>query len=218
MKTIITSICAAALLAGGVAQGQVILDFDFTGAPGNQVSTSGTPTGAGVGVISNAIIDRGSGLNPASASNSISSNGWDDLSPNDYFSIRFDIASGNAINFQTLSLSTRSSSSGPGFLSVYSSLDSFSTALFSFTQPGTSTVTANYNISTLTGVTGSVEFRIIADNTTSAGGGTIGSTGTFRINSASFEGSVIPEPSTALLLTLGMGVLAVVRRRKLMTA
>jgi hypothetical protein len=100
-------------------------------------------------------------------------------------------------------------------LSVYSSEDSFATALFSFEQVGTANTDATYNFS-LTGLTGPVEFRMLADNTTSAGGGTIGATGTFRVNSAVINGDVVavPEPTSLALGGIGLVALAGIARAR----
>ena len=77
------------------------------------------------------------------------------------------------------------------------------------------------DMSALTGLTGTVEFRIYADNNVSANGGSISSGGTFRLGDhfdgsnfteVRFEGTVVPAPASAALLGLG-GLVAVRRRR-----
>jgi hypothetical protein len=202
-------VACAALLASE-SRAAVVVDYNFAGEPGNQVSTAGTTTLE----VTPIAFTRGSGLTATSAANSISSSGWDTLAATDYFSFGFTVNPGFFANLESISLSTRSSNTGPGFLSVYSSLDGFTDALFSFTQTGTGTTTAQYDVSSLAGLTGPVEFRILSDNTTSANGGTIGSAGTFRVNSASIQGQVtaVPEPASVLALSLISGGAVLMRR------
>lgn len=210
MKRILSIFVAVAMLGVVPATAAVVVDYNFAGAPGNQASTAGTTTLE----VTPLDFTRGSGLTATTAANSISSSGWNTLVADDYFSFGFDVNPGFFANLESISLSTRSSGTGPGFLSVYSSLDGFTSALFSFTQTGTVTTTAAYDVSSLTGLTGPVEFRILADNATSAGGGTIGAAGTFRVNSASIEGQVtaVPEPGSVLALSLISGGAVVMRR------
>jgi hypothetical protein len=53
----------------------------------------------------------------------------------------------------------------------------------------------------------SVEFRFTPRNATA------GSTGNIHINGLSVEGTVIPEPSGSLLALIGIGLIAIRRRR-----
>lgn len=211
---------AAAVLAAvaGTASADVITSYVNFGQTGDQAAS---PVGTVAANVSALPLTRGAGINPSAAGNSISSNGWDDLSADDYFTFGFTVDAGYSVDLDTLWFGSRSSNTGPGFLSVYSSLDGFSAPLYSFAQVGTAFNNNIADLSGLTGLTGSVEFRIYADNGVSANGGAISSGGTFRLGDHfdganftefRFEGTVVPAPASAALLGLG-GLVAIRRRR-----
>jgi len=209
---------AVLVITAGTASADVITSWVNFGQPGDQAFS---PVGTEAANVTGSVLTRGSGITATGAGNSISANGWDDLSADDYFTFGFTVDAGYSVDLDTLWFGSRSSGSGPGFLSVYTSLDGFTTPVYSFAQVGTSFNNNIADLSSLTGLTGSVEFRILADNGTSASGGTIGSGGTFRLGDHfdgsdftefRFEGTVVPAPASAALLGLG-GLVAVRRRR-----
>jgi len=211
---------AAAILAAvaGTASADVITSYVNFGQTGDQASS---PVGTVAANVSALPLTRGAGLNANAGGNSLNSSGFDTLDASDYVTFGFTVDAGYSVNLDTLYFGSRSSNSGPGFLSVYSSLDGFAAPLFSFAQVGTAFTNSAADLSSLTGLTGSVEFRIYADNGVSANGGTVGSSGTFRVgdyNDGSnfsefrFEGTVVPAPASAALLGLG-GLVAIRRRR-----
>ncbi len=211
---------AAAVLAvvAGTASADVITSYVSFGQPGDQISS---PVGTVAANVSALPLTRGAGLNPSAAGNSISSNGWDTLDGTDYFTFGFSVDAGYSVNLDNLWFGSRSSNTGPGFLSVYTSLDGFSAPLYSFAQVGTAFSNHIADMSSLTGLTGSVEFRIYADSGVSANGGAISSGGTFRLGDHfdganftefRFEGTVVPAPASAALMGLG-GLVALRRRR-----
>jgi len=73
--------------------------------------------------------------------------------------------------------------------------------------------TYSFDLSSVTAIDNSpnVYLRLIADSTVSAGGGTVGTGGTDRVDNVTV--SVVPEPATLALLGLGLGGLAIARRR-----
>lgn len=209
---------AVLVITAGTASADVITSWVNFGQTGDQAFS---PVGTEAANVTGSVLTRGVGLNPSGAGNSISANGWDDLSADDYFTFGFTVDAGYSVDLDTLWFGSRSSGSGPGFLSVYTSLDGFTTPVYSFAQVGTAFNNNIADLSSLTGLTGSVEFRILADNGTSASGGTIGSGGTFRLGDHydgsdytefRFEGTVVPAPASAALLGLG-GLVAARRRR-----
>lgn len=209
---------AVLVITAGTASADVITSYVNFGQTGDQAFS---PVGTEAPNVTGSVLTRGSGITATGAGNSISANGWDDLSADDYFTFGFTVDAGYSVDLDTLWFGSRSSGSGPGFLSVYTSLDGFTTPVYSFAQVGTSFNNNIADLSSLTGLTGSVEFRILADNGTSASGGTIGSGGTFRLGDHfdgsdftefRFEGTVVPAPASAALLGLG-GLVAVRRRR-----
>lgn len=220
MKTI----TAIALVAGlaTAASADVITSYANFGQPGNQ---DFTPVSVEADNITGLNLTRGSGLNATNAGNSFSSNGWDQGDgddADDYFSFGFTVADGFSVNLETLWMGSRSSGTGPGFLGIFVSTDGFATEVASFTQVGTTFNNSIYDLSALTGLTGTVEFRIYAQNDVSAGGGVVGSGGTFRVGDhrdadavfteMRFEGTVVPAPGAFALLGLG-GLVAIRRRR-----
>jgi uncharacterized protein (TIGR03382 family) len=219
MKTI----TAIALVAGlaTAASADVITSWVNFGQPGNQDSSAVGTADANVTGIA---LTRGSGLNATAANNSFSSSGWDQGDgddANDYYSFGFTVADGFSVNLDSFWVGSRSSNTGPGFLGLFSSVDGFSTNLFTFTQVGTAFNNVIADMSALTGLTGTVEFRVLALNSVSANGGTVASGGTFRFGDhfdgtnfteMRFTGTVIPAPGAMALLGLG-GLVATRRRR-----
>lgn len=215
MKTI----TAIALVAGlaTAASAEVITSWVNFGQPGDQASSA---VGTAAANVSGIELTRGAGLTPTAAGNSFSASGWS-TDANDYFSFGFTVADGYAVNLSSLWIGTRSSNTGPGFLGLFYSVDGFASSMHTFVQVGTAFNNAVIDLSDLTGLTGTVEFRIAALNNTSANGGSIAAAGTFRVGDHSdganftemrFEGSVVPAPGAMALLGLG-GLVAVRRRR-----
>lgn len=214
MRTAFIVVLAGAALA---AQADVIAEWDLLGTPGDQASTTGTAA-AHVSAID---LTRGAGLGVSAAGNSFSSVGWNNEA-GDYMSFGFNVEAGYSVDLASLYIGTRSSGTGPGMLGLYYSGDGFSSALTTFTQSGTAFLNSIVNLSSLTGLMGSVEFRIYQIGTVSAGGGVTGTSGTFRLTAyfengqfsrnLGFEGTVSPAP--AALSLLGLGGLVASRRRR----
>jgi endonuclease/exonuclease/phosphatase family metal-dependent hydrolase len=161
--------------------------WDFTGEPGNQEFTSG----AGSSNISALNFTRGSALNANTGTNSINSSNWS-LSENSYFSFGLEVEEGFAADLDNLIISSRSSGTGPGNLALRFSGDNFETDLASWSQSGTNFANQTIDLSGLGRLTGKVEFRIYITNTVSAGGGTVASGGTFRVNNSLKDGVSVP--------------------------
>ncbi len=182
------SLLSAAALAAfaGAANAQITLtEWVLFGETGDQVSTAATNNAAGV---TGDLMARGAGITPTAAGNSISASGWNDLAADDYFTFGFTVDSGSSVDLDELWIATRSSNTGPGFLGLRYSGDGFASDIASIVNTGTFFTNSVIDLSTLTGLTGTVEFRIYAQNNVSANGGTIGSSGTLRI-SEYFDGA-----------------------------
>ena len=215
MQKIAIATVIAAL--AGTANAQ-IAQWDLLGAPGNQAFTTGTGT---ANVTANNLT-RGSGITGNAGGSSFNSAGWNDLGANDFISFGFNVAPGFAVNLDSLYIGSRSSNTGPGFLGLFSSVDGFSTNLFTFAMTGTDFRNDQVNLSALTNLTGNVEFRVRALNGTSATGGAISSTGTFRLTAffsggafdrnLQFTGTVVPTPGAAALAAIA-GLVSIRRRR-----
>ncbi|PPC89234.1 MAG: hypothetical protein CTY34_12130, partial [Methylobacter sp.] len=171
---------------------------------------------------------RGAGLTANSGSGSLNSTGFTGQAT-DFLSFGFSVADGFSVNLEQLFIGTRSSNTGPGTLGLFYNGDNFASSLFTFSQSGTSNLFSIVDLSALTGLTGSVEFRILQIGTNSANGGaTTSSTGTFRVqdyvvssidNNLRFTGTVnavasVPVPAAFWLFGSAVAGFAA-RKRKL---
>ncbi len=179
-------------------------------------------TGTALGVHASSATDWST---PAGngTTNSLSVNTW---AVGDYFEFQV-----STIGFTGLGVSfdQTSSSTGPrDFDFAYSTDGSLFTTVSPYTvlQNGL-TPNPSWNVNTsssaysfafdLSGVTAideqaSVYFRLINSSTTSAGGGTVATTGTDRVDNFTVY-SPVPEPSTAALFGLGLLACSFIRRR-----
>jgi hypothetical protein len=219
MKKLI--LCFAFLLTiGSSAWADIITGYNLSGQPGNQTSNTPSIEAANVDGL---LLTRGPGLTPTAAGNSFSASAWD---AGDYFSFGFTVDTGYFVELTNLEIGTRSSGTGPGTMGLFSSVDSFATAITTISQsPGSNFVNSVIDLTSLGQLSGNVEFRLAMIGTTSAGGGAVGSGGTFRVTnyfaggdqgSFRFNGSVsaVPEPTAAGLLALtGIAGMAFRRRR-----
>ena len=161
-----------------------LVNWNFAGAPGNQAFTAGTPVVGGISALN---FSRGSDINPASANNSISSNGWN-AGENRFFSFGFTVEPGKLVDLSQLQIGTNASGTGPRDMALVYSGDDFTTPLATWVQPSAQFLNQVIDLSTLKNLSGNVEFRIITTSNVSANGGTIASGGTFRVTNY-FAGS-----------------------------
>lgn len=189
------------------SQGAVLLSNPITGTNPNTSNPFTTGQTLLTGVTSTGI-ERGAGIVGNNSNDRYNATTWNvasaelAISGNRYFSISLGPTSGNNINFTNFVFSSQASGTGPSTIFVRSSIDSFATDLGSPTAAGGTISLAGasfQNVSTAT------EFRVY-------GFGASTSLGTFSINDFTFNGSVIPEPSAALLG--GIGLIALLRRRR----
>jgi endonuclease/exonuclease/phosphatase family metal-dependent hydrolase len=153
-----------------------LVNWNFAGEPGNQAFTAGTNLVTGVLPVNFA---RGEGINPASAANSISSNGWN-AGDDRFFTFGFQVAPGKLVDLTALQIGTRSSGTGPRDMALRYSGDGFSTNLATWTSQD-AFLNQTIDLSGLTNLSGHVEFRIVSLSDVSANGGTVASGGTFRV-------------------------------------
>ncbi len=195
----------------GFAQIDIAL-WNFTGAPGNQATTTGT----GVTNVTATDFTRGAGINATAGANSINSNGWD-AGDDRYLSFGFTVAGGFRVNLSTLKIGTSASGTGPRDMALVYSGDNFATPLHTWIQPNTF-LNQVIDLSALTNLTGTVEFRIISTSNVSANNGTVGSGGTFRVTnyfdggtntgSSAFTGIVEAGTGPAISLSTDPATLA----------
>lgn len=161
----------------GSIKAQELVSYNLQGAPGTQVSSAATFQDPCVTALP---VTRSANITPSAGANSISSSNW---SVGEYYSFGFTVNAGFQANLSSLEIGSRSSSSGPRFFVVYSSVDNFTTALATVEHVGTTFSNTIVDLSSLTGLTGTVEFRYRVDvNERASGTGeTIATTGTARI-------------------------------------
>jgi len=223
--TVCTAIFA---LACGVAQAQVAAQWTFEGSFG-MIGGTGTSI-SGIVADQSMFASTGSVVHAASSTwsspvgngsaHSLSANTW---SVGDYYQYR---TSTFGLNNIMVSYDQVSSSTGPGNFTF-----AYSTDGTTFTQFGAaynvlvnatpniwtsgtpvSTTTFTYDLSSILALNNAsaVWFRIIDNSTVSAGGGTVATAGTDRIDN--FTVQVVPEPTTAALAGFGLLTLVFFRR------
>lgn len=221
----------AALLAFGACTGpaQTIALWNFEnltapGQPGAGVWITNIAADVGSGVLSAWHAGNASYTTPSGNGSlkSLNANTW---AVGDFYQVVVSTVGYSGIR---VAFDQTSSSSGPGRFNFDYSTDgvNFTTfvndyvVLVNGAAPNpawnNSTYSAAYHYSfDLSGVTAlnnapTVYFRLVQSSPVTAGGGTPSATGSSRIDN--FEVSVVPEPGSVLLLTLGIGLFCTARR------
>jgi uncharacterized protein (TIGR03382 family) len=186
---------------------------------------------AAAGGVTGMTMTRGAGLYAVNATvGCFNGAGWNQEAT-DYLSFGFTVANGSSVNLSSLQIGTRSEGGAPGTLALRSSVDGFGSNLFIFDQasttsnewgPGAGFIFSVIDLSAMTNLTGTVEFRIYQVGNTAANGGTPQTNRHFRLTNyflggvdqgdMSFSGTVIPAPGALALL--GLGGLVGGRRRR----
>lgn len=217
MKKTFALVLAAGLTAA--ASADVLVSYDALGLTGTEPQITGV---AGTANLTAVDMVRGAGLIGNAGANSMNTAGWTGEST-DYISFGFTVDAGFTANVDQLIIGTRSSGTGPGIMGVFYNGDGFTTALGTINQaPGGNFVNSIINLN-LTGLSGNVEFRLIQVGTVSAGGGTTGSGGTFRVADyldgdgnfldTQLTGEII-VPAPGAFALMGLGGLVAARRRR----
>jgi hypothetical protein len=220
MKKIATLLFALMLFAGN-AYAETIASWDMYGLTGTETYV----TGVGFAAADAYDMVRGDGLIGNTGSNSFNSKGWNGANADDYIEFGFEVASGYEVTLSELWLGSKSSATGPGTIGVYTSLDNFTTAIYSIALDGSNYSNVIVDLSGLGTITGSFYLRLMEIGDTQADGdGATYSTGTFRITDyyssgtytdVQFTGSTsaVPVPGAFLLFGSGMTLLGAIRRK-----
>ena len=210
------------------AHAELIAGWNISAAPGGAPLLAPT---AAAGSVTGMNLTRGAGLTAVNAmASNFAAKGWNQQAT-DYLSFGFTVASGSSVNLSSLRIGTRSEGGAPGILALRSSVDGFGSDLFTFNQaatdggewgPGAGFIFSVIDLSALTNLTGTVEFRIYQVGNTAANGGTPDPNRHFRLTNyfwggvdqgnMSFSGAVVPAPGALALL--GLGGLVGGRRRR----
>ena len=212
-----------------------IVAYGLFGQPGDQATqppTEVNPFATGIDMT------RNGGLNPTTGGNSFNSNGWATnaentptvVNPNAFVEIGFTPVGGFGVTLDQLIIGTRSSGSGPAMMGVFTSVDNFTTPIFTIDQTGDPPffVNSTIDLSSLGYVTDPFTIRFMnvsGDQTADPGRpGEMDENSTWRItdhfDSGNFSDtritgtvSSIPEPiGSVTILIMGVG-LFVQRRR-----
>ena len=222
------TLVALSLALATSAHGELIAGWNLALCPDGAQTYAAT---AAAGGVTGMTMTRGAGLGVAFATQgNFNAWGWNQEAT-DYLSFGFTVANGSSVNLSTLQIGTRSEGGAPGVLALRSSVDGFGSDLFIFNQaatdggvwgPGAGFIFSVIDLSALTNLTGTVEFRIYQVGNTAANGGTPDPNRHFRLTNyflggvdqgdMSFSGTVIPAPGALALL--GLGGLVGGRRRR----
>jgi hypothetical protein len=149
-------------------------------------------------------IGRGDGITGTNANDRYNANSWNtatiDLTA--FFTFTLTPGVDKEIDFTNFIYSGQASGTGATSFSFRSSIDGFSANIGTPTSTG---ATINLTAGAYQGISAPIEFRLY-------GWGASASTGTFSVNDFTFNGEVVPEPTSALLGSLGLLVL--LRRRR----
>ena len=216
MKKLALLLCSFAVAAAAQAQSTVVRwnfnDLDAT-------FDSGTPVNFSIGIMTvgnttTSSIDSSSassGYTGASGGGNFATRavtGALSISTSTYYTFTLTPATGYQINASNLSVGSRSTGSGPTTLSLFSSIDNYTTPLSTANTSNGSTWALASLPFTVTGATDqAVTFRLYG----SGGAGTIGN-GNWRIDDLSLTAQAVPEPSTYAMIGLGAALLLGIQR------
>jgi hypothetical protein len=220
------TVAALTTLAATPAGAAVLVQYNFSGNAGTEASEPASFVAPNLGGLA---VTRGPGLTPTAGSNSLNSSGFSTDATADFLSFGLTVNSGFNATVNQLIFGSQASNTGPGTISVLASVDNGAfTQVGSFSQPAGALSQTLALANPLTALN-RIEFRFVAANTTSANGGTLAGTGTFRLTNFqptgantpfTIDGSVarittaVPEPATWAMMIAGFGLVGGTLRRR----
>ncbi|WP_169704729.1 3-coathanger stack domain-containing protein [Runella slithyformis] len=173
----------------GAAYAQHLVAWELSSLSG--VTSGAVHSSTNADGISRGILSRGAGINATSITAAYSSNGWysttapttlaNAVANNDYYQFTVPIEAGMTADITGIQAYFQASGTGPGSVTLRSSVDGFMADLGTVSIP-TASVLRTFTVS-LSGLTGTVTFRLYGYGN-SAGGTNPGAGGTLRIGSS----------------------------------
>lgn len=201
------------LAVAGAAHADLLAAWDFSGYGGDE--GRGTSTVVNASLEDPAYITRGSGITAAGNANRFNANSYMEpdlagaINNNDYFEWTVTADPGNSFSVTNFTFTFQRSATGPAEWTLRSSLDGYGSDLADFSALANGTYSTNLNLANQNSIT----FRFYGyGNTTTQSAGSAGFEGTDE--DLILYGTVIPEPTTVVLMLAGFAGIAFVRWRK----
>lgn len=227
MKKLIALLAVIGMMAGS-ASASILVAWDVAGV-GTETTLGSVFNTNGI-QVSTISIDE-STLNATATANAFNMNNWSQAdsfagaqADNSYFSFTVTPVAGWTMNISNIVWRHNRSTTGPQNLALTSSLDNHASILGSDVRTGTTVAERQYPFpgnldpNDFEGLSSAVEFRIYGWNASGTAGTTrIQDGGNLGDGSTGFDfavfGTAIPEPGTGIVMMLGFGFIAFLRRR-----
>jgi len=221
MKKLLVAAFTFALMQSSHAD--LLVAFDFTGYAGSELQ--GTSTVVAVGIDGPVLILRGSGLTAVGNADRFNAQGWDGtadadaaLAANNYFEWTITPSASYSMSITQIAFQVQRSNTGASNLVLRTSVDSYAANLNTLNNfaGNNATVGSTFNssgVSALQDATGAITFRVIA--WPGASTGSLGFEGAGNDIQIFGTTTLVPEPTTVLLMASGLLALSASRRKKI---
>lgn len=221
MKKLIVAACSLMMAHG--ASADLLVGFDFGTYTGAELQ--GTSTVVSVGIDGPVLILRGSGLTASANGARFNAQGWDGaadadaaLAANNYFEWTITPTAGYSMSITQIAFQVQRSNTGASNLVLRTSVDSYTANLNTLNNfaGNNATVGSSFDSSGITALqdtTGAITFRVIG--WPGASTGSMGFEGAGNDIEIFGTATLVPEPTTVLLMASGLLALSASRRKKI---